>query len=117
MKTNKTIYWISTIIMSVVYIFGVSMFIFNTEGMKDAFNTIGFPAWLMIPLGIFELLGVGTVLVNKSVILKNMAYGGLLLASSHGLVAHLVAADGGHIPAVVAVLFTAISWIYYRKIF
>lgn len=117
MKNQKLIYWISTGIMSIVFLFGVSLFIFTTEDMKKSFEIIGFPAWMMIPLGIFEVLGVLAVLTKKSNLLKNLAYGGLLLASSHGLAAHLIANDGGFAPALVAIIFTITSWIYDRKLY
>lgn len=108
-------YWVTTVLMSIVYLFGVSMFILNTEGMKEAFNNLGFPTWLMIPLGFFEIAGVLTILFGKNIVHKNMAYGGLLLASSHGLAAHLIVADGEFVPALAAVIFTIASWLLNKR--
>jgi len=117
MKKNKIIYWIATGLMSAIFLFSASMYLFTYERASDFFINLGFPTWLIYPLAILKILGVVAVLTKKSKFLKELAYAGFLFDAILALVAHLVVSDGEHMAAVLAIIFTITSWSFDRKVF
>ncbi|MCK8520428.1 DoxX family protein [Aquimarina sp. D1M17] len=117
MKKTKTIYWISTSLMCLLFMFSASMYLFAHERASSFFNNLGFPTWLIYPLAILKILGVIMILTKKSTFLKELAYAGFLFDVLLALAAHVMVRDGEYMPAFLGILFTSISWIYDRKVF
>ncbi|PJZ49138.1 DoxX family protein [Leptospira saintgironsiae] len=112
---NKIIYWIATAWLSLGM---VSTGIVQTIQMKeeaDMFAHLGYPAYLMIILGVWKLLGVIAVLVPKYPLVKEWAYAGFFFTMSGAVFSHFAAGDGAKEyfgPALLLVL-TVVSW-YFR---
>jgi uncharacterized membrane protein YphA (DoxX/SURF4 family) len=114
-KRNKIIYWVATLWLSLGM---VSTGIVQIMGMKeevDNFSSLGYPAYLMVIIGTWKLLGVVAVLIPKFPLFKEWAYAGFFFAMSGALVSHAVSGHGlpemfG--PALLLVL-TLVSW-YFR---
>lgn len=112
---NKIVYWIATAWLSLGM---VSTGIVQTIQMKeeaDMFAHLGYPAYLMIILGVWKLLGVIAVLVPKYPLVKEWAYAGFFFTMSGAVFSHFAAGDGAKEyfgPALLLVL-TVVSW-YFR---
>ncbi len=117
MKKNRIIYWIATGLMSAIFLFSASMYLFTYEQVSGFFINLEFPTWLIYPLAILKILGVVAVLSKRSKFLKELAYAGFLFDAILALAAHLVVSDGEHMAAVLAILFTTTSWFFDRKVF
>lgn len=117
MKTNKTIYWIVTGLLSVLFIMGAMMYLFNYPRAEGFFISLGFPTWIIYPLAILKILGPIAILIRKSLFLKELAYAGFIFDAILALFAHLKVSDGEYIPAILAIILTTVSWIYDRKVF
>jgi len=117
MKKIKLIYWIATVLMSLLFLFSASMYLFNYERASGFFINLGFPTWLIYPLAILKILGVVAIITKKFTFLKELAYAGFLFDAMLALVAHLIVLDGEHITAILAIIFITISWVLDRKVF
>jgi len=117
MKKDKTIYWIATGILCFLFISGGLMYFFNYDYAHDFFISLGFPTWIIYPLGVLKLLGPIAILSRKSLVLKEMAYAGFLFDAALAVTAHMMVGDGFIYHGIAAIILTIISWIYDRKVF
>ena len=117
MKAQKIIYWIATILLCLMMSGSAFMYLTNTDQIIQVFEGLGYPAWLVIPLGIAKLLAVAAILTKKSAILKRLAYYGLAIDFVLAFMAHLTANDGDWPGPVIAMVLLIVSYVYDRKLF
>lgn len=116
-KRHQVIYWIATGFISFMFFAGAMMYFFNYTMAHQFFTNLGFPTWIIYPLGILKVLGVVAVLSKKSTLLKELAYAGFLYDAVLAVTAHLVVSDGQYLHGMAVIIATIISWIYDRKVF
>ena len=117
MNLDKTIYWISTGLMCLLFLFSASMYFFKYSEVQVAFESLGFPIWIIYPLATAKVLGVIAVLSKKSKTLKEWAYAGFFFDTLLAGGAHYMAADGGTSLTIVAMVLILISYIYDSKLY
>ena len=117
MKKDKTIYWVSTILLCLLFIMGAMMYLFNYPRAESFFISLGFPTWIIYPLAALKIIAPIVILVRKSLFLKELAYAGFIFDALLALVAHLMVRDGEYMFAILALIFTVVSWVYDRKVF
>lgn len=117
MKKNKTIYWITTGLLTLFFFAGAMMYIFNYPRAESFFISLRFPTWIIYPLAILKILGAIAILTNKSIFLKELAYSGFLFDAVLALAAHIIVSDGEYAPAIIALILITISWFFDRKVF
>lgn len=114
-KTNKIIYWIATIWLSLGM---VSTGIVQLIKHKEEFammTHLGYPGYFMQLIGAWKILGVIAVLVPKIPLVKEWAYAGFFFTMSGAIISHLVVGDNPKElfgPTLLLVL-TIVSW-YFR---
>lgn len=116
MKRDKILYWVFTGLLSVYMLLQSFMFIVNTEMVYENISHLGFPEWILQPLGIAKVLAVIAILYRKVEILKKLAYLGLLVDFVLALGSHLMAGDMQWPPALVATALLLGSWFFERKL-
>lgn len=109
------IYRIVTILFSANMLLGAGMYFFNHELAASMFQSLGFPVYIIYPLGIAKILGLVAIWSNKSKTLKEWAYAGFVFELMLATSAHINAQDGEFGGAVVALLLASLSYITYRK--
>ncbi|MBV8326499.1 DoxX family protein [Chryseobacterium sp.] len=114
-KIKRIIYWIFTIWMSLGMISTAIVQLIQNKDELTNFTTLGYPAYLMIILGIWKVLGVIAVLIPKRLVLKEWAYAGFFFVMSGAVISHLIVHDtiGNTFPAVLLFVLVIISW-YFR---
>ena len=117
MKIDKIIYWIVTGLLCALFFMGALMYLFNYPRAEGFFISLGFPTWIIYPLAILKVLGPIVILLRKSLFLKELAYAGFLFDAVLAFFAHYMVRDGEYMFAVLAFIFTIVSWIYDRKVF
>jgi hypothetical protein len=75
-KRDLSIYRIVTGLFSALMIMGAGMYFFNNEMAVAMFKSLGYPTYIIYPLGILKLLGLVAIWTRKSDILKEWAYAG-----------------------------------------
>ncbi|GLR15677.1 DoxX family protein [Portibacter lacus] len=116
MKRDKIIYWIATIILSLVFLMSINMHLLNSEMTQGFYESLGFPAWIVIPNGILKTLALVAILSNASKFLKEWAYAGLFFDAVLAFSAHTVAEDGGYLFSLVAIVAIIVSRFFWGKI-
>lgn len=116
MNTTKIVYWIATGLMCLIFLFSAGMYFLNYEQVSLFFDNLGFPRWLIYPLAIAKVLGVAVILLRRRTFLKELAYAGFFYDALLAFMSHILAKDGGHMMAILALLFVALSWFTDRKL-
>lgn len=114
-KRNKIIYWIATIWLSLgMFSTGIVQLMQFEEGIEGTLR-LGYPAYFLILLGVWKLLGVVAVLLPKFPLLKEWAYAGFFFSMSGAIYSHLAVGDpvGELIPPSLLLVLTILSW-YFR---
>ncbi|WP_298901249.1 DoxX family protein [uncultured Psychroserpens sp.] len=94
MKTTKIIYWISTILVALVFLYSAQMYFFKTEMIKGFFEHFNYPTYIVIPLAIAKIAGVVMILWRKSQWLTEWAYAGFFFDLVLATAAHQEAGHG-----------------------
>ena len=115
MKTNKIIFYVATGLLSALMLFSASMYFLKNADVVVEFTKLGFPAWIIYPLGVAKLLGVTTLWFIKNPSLKEWAYAGFFFNIVLAAAAHLSVNDGEHMGAIVALVFLTTSYTFYKK--
>jgi hypothetical protein len=116
MRKNIIAYWIATGIMCLVFLFSAGMYLLNYEMVTGFFKALGFPVWLIYPMATLKILGIIAVVTNKSNYLKELAYAGFLFNGILAFTAHIHAKDGGYLISLIALVSTAVSWFFYKRL-
>ncbi|WP_298238363.1 DoxX family protein [uncultured Algibacter sp.] len=115
MKANKIIYYISTALVTAIMLFSVSMYFFKHDMIKGAFESFGYPTYIIYPYAIAKLLGLIALWLPGYKVLKEWAYAGFFYAFVLAFFAHYMIGDGQQGTAVVALIALVISYIFYKR--
>lgn len=116
MNKNKIIYYAATGLLTVLMLFSVSMYLFNNAEIVKAFETMGYPSYLVYPLATAKVLGLITIwfIANKS--LKEWAYAGFFFNTLLAFFAHVMIGDGQQMGALIGFILVIISYTFSKKI-
>lgn len=111
-KTNKTIYWIATILLSLGMLSGGIAQILKVQQNVDGTVHLGYPIYLMSILGVWKILGVIAILIPKFKLLKEWAYAGFFFAMTGAVISHITVGDTflQFLAPSIFVILTVISW-------
>lgn len=115
MKTTKIIYYVSTGLLTLLMLFSVSQYFLNHAEITKAFESFGYPSYIIYPYGVIKLLGIAVIwfLSNKS--LKEWAYAGFFFAFTLAFFAHYMIGDGDQIGALIATVLLLTSYFTSKK--
>ena len=114
-KRDKIIYWVATIWLSLGMVSTGVVQLIQMEEEVQKMNTLGYPSYFLIIIGVWKILGVIAVLIPKFPLVKEWAYAGFFFLMSGAIFTHLAVADEAveyFGPASLLVL-TVVSW-YFR---
>ena len=117
MKRDKAIYWASTGLLCLMMLGSAGMYFFNYGEVSKVVSGLGFPVFIIYPLGVAKVLGVIAVLSRKSALLKDLAYAGFFYNFLLAAGAHINVGDGEAGGAIVALVLLITSFIFERKVF
>jgi hypothetical protein len=118
-KTNKIIYWTSTIIIVLFILPGI--FYLNSEMAKQGTQHLGIPEWLRLEISIGQIIG-GIIIIIPGIgwRLKEWAYVGLGIKYLSAFIGH-AAVDGfynsGTFFPLLILGILLISYIYFHKLY
>lgn len=113
-KTNKVIYWASTIFLSFAMLAGGIQQMLQIGGYREIFAQIGYPQYLLSILGTWKILGVLAILIPKRPLLKEWAYAGFVFTMSGAAISHVAVGQPitEALPAIILLFVTLISWFF-----
>jgi len=118
MKWDKTIYWVSTALISLMMLFAAFSY-FTSPMAKTGFAHLGFPDYFRIELGTAKILGViALILPGIPARLKGFAYSGFTIVFISAFIAHISSSDPVTVALnpVIALVLLAVSYIYFLRI-
>ncbi len=115
-KTNSIIYWVTTGLMCLIFLYSAGLYFFKYEMVKSAFTALGFPTWVIYPLAVAKILGVIAVISNQSKLLKEWAYAGFFFDALFAFFAHIMVDDGQESTAMVVILLLVASRFFNGKL-
>jgi uncharacterized membrane protein len=116
MKTQKIIHYLTKGLFTGLMLFSISMYLFNTEEIRTAFISFGYPAYLVYPLAGAKFLGLIAIWQTKFKTIKEWAYAGFTFNVILAFFAHRMINDGEHLFAVIGIILLIINYITYRKL-
>ena len=114
-NVKKGIYWTSTGLMCLIFLFSASMYFIKTEMVKGFFEALNYPTYLVYPLAVAKILGIIAVLSDKSKVLKEWAYAGFFFDAALAAQAHIDANDGGAMMSIAALILVVVSRYFWKK--
>jgi len=112
MRAQAVGYWICTVLVAFSFLSGGIVDLLRPPQALEGMVHLGYPAYFMIILGVWKVLGGGAVLVPGFPLLKEWAYAGMIFDLTGASASHLASGDSvWHIltPLVLAALVVA-SW-------
>jgi hypothetical protein len=114
-KTNKIIYWVSTVWLALGMLSSGIVQLLNMKEETEFIIKLGYPVYFLTILGIWKMLGIIALFIPKFPLLKEWAYAGFFFAMSGAVFSHI--ASGSSMadifgPALLLIL-TVVSW-YFR---
>jgi hypothetical protein len=114
-KKNKIIYWIATLWLSLGMTATGLVQISKGKGEGVFGANLNYPAYFLMILGVWKILGVIAILLPKFPLQKEWAYAGFFFIMTGAIFSHL--AMGSPVvelfPALLLLVLTVISY-YYR---
>ncbi len=107
---QKILYWGATSLFTLLMLFSVYNYFFNHEAITAAFESFGYPTYLIYPLAVAKLLGLVALWSNISKWLKEWAYAGFFFNAILAFFAHYMVSDGQQMGALLAFIFVLISY-------
>ena len=114
-KARQIIYWGSTVMMCMIFLFSATMYFVRTDMIMGYFEMLNYPPYLVYPLAVVKILGVVAVLSNKSKMLKEWAYAGFFFDAVLAATAHYSSGDGGEMMSLLAIVMIILSRVFWNK--
>lgn len=111
MTTGKIIYWLSTVLLSLLYAAGAAAYVFQRPMVEEGFGYFGYPAYLVTVLIVAKIAAPLAILTRVSVQLSDLAYAGMLFHLLLAVSAHLNAGDGGFFAPLIALFLMIVSFL------
>lgn len=118
-KTNKIIYWVSTLWLSLGMVSTgiVQLLKMENEGALAppgvyGIKYLGYPVYFLTILGAWKILGVVALLIPKFPLLKEWAYAGFFFIMSGAIFSHIAMSDPliELFPSLFLLILTIVSW-------
>lgn len=116
MKAVKITYYIALSLFTLLMLFSVSNYFFNYEAIQEAFQSLGFPTYLIYPLAIAKLLGLVAIWTKQSAVLKEWAFAGFFFNVILAASAHLNVGDGQAAGAFIALFLLATVYFTEKRV-
>ncbi|KGA22687.1 hypothetical protein AO825_19190 [Pectobacterium brasiliense] len=105
------IYWISTALLSLLYIASATIYITKKEWVHQTIINFGYPGYLVPILTAVKLLAVAAILSRISVPLSDLVYAGMFFHLLLSAIAHIgVRKPSGALPAGLGLVFLIASF-------
>jgi hypothetical protein len=111
MTMAKTLYWVSTALLCLIYLAGAAVYLFQRPMVEQGMAHFGYPSYLITLLIAAKLAAPAALLARVSVRLSDLAYAGMFYHLLLALSAHLNAGDGGFVPSIIGLALLVTSFL------
>ena len=96
-------------LLTLFMLFAVFNYLAQAAGVEAEIQRLGFPGWLRIVLAVAKLLGVAAIWFAPTPALRHFGYAGLLFNFLMAFMAHVAAADGEFVGALMALTLLGLA--------
>jgi hypothetical protein len=105
------IYWISTALLSLLYLASAFMYATKAGWVRQSLTDLGYPTYLLPVMVVVKVLGAVAILSRFSVTISDLAYAGIFYHPLLSGLAHIgVRKPTGALPAVLGLALLAASF-------
>jgi hypothetical protein len=115
MKTQKIIYWSTTGLVAAGMLMSAFMYLSKSPDMIGAFQSLGFPIYFMVILGLAKGVGAVALIAPVADRFKEWAYAGFTFTFVGAIWTHLATSTPWVSPAIFLALL-ALSYILYIRL-
>ena len=115
MKRDKIIYWITTGLIALLFLFSSYMYLTKAPDLMQSFQKIGFPVYFVTMLGIFKLAGSIALLNPWFDKLKELAYAGFAFTLVGAAWTHIATGTPFIMPIVILGIL-GVSYFFNQKL-
>lgn len=116
MKRKRIIYRVSTALLSVMMLMGAMTYFFTYDAVAETVVSLGYPTYIIYPLGAAKITGIALLWLSKSERVKNFVYAGFAFTFTLAALGHLAVQDGGFMAPIFAFLVMAVSYYYSLQV-
>jgi uncharacterized membrane protein YphA (DoxX/SURF4 family) len=113
-RNQVVVYWISTALLALELALGGVWDVLRVPQVREVTDRLGYPAYFLIILGVWKLLGAIAVIVPRFPRLKEWAYAGIIFNLTGALASHVASRTmpaGTLVYLLVMIGVTAASWL------
>jgi uncharacterized membrane protein YphA (DoxX/SURF4 family) len=107
-QSRSIAYWVTTVLVAAELAVGGVMDILQIPYVRAVIEHLGYPAYLLIILGLWKVPGAVALLAPRLPRLKEWAYAGFVFNMTGAVASHLAMGDGPEV-LVAPILFTAFA--------
>jgi uncharacterized membrane protein YphA (DoxX/SURF4 family) len=93
MKAKIVGYWICTVLIGLSFLSGGAVDLLRPHDALEGMTHLGYPAYFMLILGVWKLLGGAIILIPRFPLLKEWAYAGMIFDLTGASVSHIASGD------------------------
>jgi len=112
--TRAVLYWLTTVLLAFELGLGGVWDVLRLPQVRLVMDRLGYPAYFLLILGVWKLLGTVALIVPRYPRLKEWAYAGAVFDLTGALASHLASGlieTGTFVYLVVMLGVTAASWV------
>ena len=116
-KTIKIIYWITTLLFSLLMLMDGMAGLMRVEGGKQGMIHLGYPMYILSIVGMAKVLGVIAIVQTKYQIVKEWAYAGFAITFIGACASRAFAGDGPGllIPPLIMLAFMFLTYFLWKR--
>ncbi|MGB2603960.1 MAG: DoxX family protein [Candidatus Sulfotelmatobacter sp.] len=111
--SRNAIYWVTTAVLALELALGGVWDVLRAPQVRVVIDRLGYPAYFLVILGVWKLLGAVAVIVPRFPLLKEWAYAGVVFNLTGALASNVasgVTDTGTFVYLVLMMGVTAASW-------
>lgn len=113
-RNRVVVYWISTALLALELAVGGLWDVLRVPQVREVTDRLGYPAYFLVILGVWKLLGSIAVMVPRFARLKEWTYAGVVFNLTGALASHIASRviDAGTLTYLLVMMgVTAASWV------
>ncbi|HBC02734.1 MAG TPA: DoxX family protein [Aequorivita sp.] len=116
MTAQKTIYWIATGLLSVLFLYSAFMYLTDTAVIEGYYQDYQYPTYLVIPMALAKILAIVFILFRKPKWVMEWAYAGLFFDMVLACFAHYRLNDPDITLPLLGILFLLVSYFFGKTV-
>ena len=112
-RNRAIVYWVTTALLVFELVLGGAWDVLRVPHVRVVMERLGYPAYFVVILGVWKLLGAVALVIPRYPRLKEWAYAGVIFNLTGALASHVASGDievGPMAYLVVMTGVTAASW-------